>query len=55
MTAAASGDRLFKSDAIENLKYLKTPDNFEIFKEVDVSTNLSIEKATSSVYHVVSR
>ena len=39
---------------IDNLKYLKTPDNFEIFKEVDVSTNLSIEKA-NGVYHVVSR
>jgi len=54
-SSSTNENRLFRTDAIESLKYLKTPDNFETFKEVDISTNLSIEKSTTSVYHVVSR
>jgi hypothetical protein len=48
---------LFKSDAIESLRYLKSPEDMTIFKEVDVATNLSIERSTlnSGIYHVVSR
>jgi hypothetical protein len=54
-SSSTNENRLFRTDAIESLKYLKTPDNFETFKEVDISTNLSIEKSTASIYHVVSR
>ena len=48
---------MFKSDAIESLRYLKSPEDMTIFKEVDVATNLSIERSTLNyaIYHVVSR
>ena len=48
---------MFKSDAIESLKYLKSPEDLSVFKEVDVALNLSIERSTvnSAIYHVVSR